>query len=111
VDTDALWHVTLTVAGDPQPVDDVRAALERLSAERPFLLSGRYDATHAELHYWEQAPDCDDACAMALRLWADHRSSASLPAWTVLGLEVMHRSQHGQREGTVLRPAGGWRRF
>ena len=45
----ALWHVTLTVAGDEQARPDVLAALERLAAERPFFLSGRYGADRAEL--------------------------------------------------------------
>ena len=47
------------------------AALERLSAERPFFLSGRYAEGRAELRYWEEAQDCSDACAMALRVWVD----------------------------------------
>lgn len=37
-----MWHVTLTVSGEPQPIDHVRQALERLSHAHPFLLEARY---------------------------------------------------------------------
>jgi hypothetical protein len=106
-----LWHVTLTVAGTEQPPDDVLAALERLSVERPFFLSGRYAADRAELRYWEEAQDCGDACAMALRVWFEHRESASLPPWRVVAIEVMARDEHQRRDGSGLSPAGTWRPF
>jgi len=106
-----LWHVTLTLSGDAQPLDDVLAALERLAAERPFFLSGRYAGERAELRYWEEAPDCSDACAMALRMWFDHRESAKLPPWQVVGLEVVARDVHQQRDGASLAAANGWQPF
>jgi hypothetical protein len=106
-----LWHVTLTVAGDAQPADEVLAALERLSLERPFFLSGRYGCGRAELRYWEEAHDCGDACALALRVWFEHRESAQLPPWQVVALEVVARDEHQVRDGAALAPAGGWRPF
>jgi hypothetical protein len=106
-----LWHVTLTVGGSAQEPTDVLAALERLSAERPFFLSGRYAAERAELCYWEEASDCSDACAMALRLWFDHRQSAALPPWRVVALEVVDRDEHQRRDGSALAAADGWRPF
>ena len=106
-----LWHVTLTVAGDEQPADEVVAALERLAAERPFFLGGRYSPARAELRYWEEAPDCSDAAAMALRMWFDHRESAKLPAWHVIALEVIARDEHQRRDGAALAAAGGWLPF
>jgi len=109
--TAGLWHVTLTLSGDGHPVDDVLAALERLAAERPFFLSGRYGAERAELRYWEEAPDCADACAMALRMWFDHRESAMLPAWQVVALEVVARDVHQGRDGSSLAAANGWLPF
>jgi hypothetical protein len=111
VSEDSLWHVTLTVAGEEEDVDDVLAALERLAAERPFFLSGRYAADRAELRYWEEARDCDDACALALRLWFDHRESADLPPWSVCGLEVLARTEHQRRDGSPVATAGGWQPF
>jgi hypothetical protein len=92
-----LWHVTLTVGGDAQPADTVRAALERLNNERPFFLASRYADDRAELRYWEEADSCEDACALALRLWGEHRATAELPAWSVLGLEVVERRVRGDR--------------
>ena len=87
-----LWHVTLTVAGDPVNVDVLRHALDRLVEERPFMLSVRYDRVRAELRYWDEAEDVDDAAALALRLWGEHRVSCELPAWRVVGLEVLDRA-------------------
>jgi hypothetical protein len=89
--------VTLTVGGDAVALEDVRAALERLNAERPFFLASRYAETRAELRYWEEAESCEDACALALRLWGEHRASADLPAWSVVGLEVVERTLRLER--------------
>lgn len=104
-----LWHVTLTVGGEPVPVEDVRAALERLSNEHPFLLDGRYAHDRVELRYWEEADYLDDAAAMAMRLWGEHRATARLPRWEVLGLEVIEREafhQRGRAGGLDVRLAG-----
>ena len=111
-----MWHVTLTVGGRAQTAGEVREALERLAHERPFLLSGRYGPDRAEVRYWEEAESLQDAAALALRLWGEHRTSASLPAWELLGLEVVDQEtfhRRGQRgELTVrLAPAGGVRPF
>lgn len=110
-----LWHVTLTVGGDAMEPSLVKAALERLSSEQPFLLSGRYGTDRAEVRYWEEAPECADAAAMALRLWGEHRGSAGLPAWQVLGVEVVEREVFQARGGdagvSLVAPAGGWRPF
>ena len=106
-----MWHVSLVVGGDYHEPAEVLAGLERLSHERPFLMSGRYDGEHAEVRYWEEARDCGDACALALRLWGEHRQSAGLPAWQVIGLSVVCREEHLRREDLVLTAAGGWRPF
>ncbi len=86
-----LWHVTLTVSGDPVPGPLLRAALERLVEERPFMLAVRYAEDRAELRYWDEAEDVDDAAALALRIWGDHRASCGLPPWRVVGVEVIDR--------------------
>lgn len=106
-----MWHVSLIVGGDHHEPAEVLAALERLSHERPFLMSGRYDGDRAEVRYWEEAEDCGDACALALRLWGEHRQSAGLPAWRVIGLSVVCREEHQRREDVPLAAAGGWRPF
>ena len=43
------------------------------------MLAVRYSADRAELRYWDEAEDVDDAAALALRIWGDHRASCDLP--------------------------------
>jgi hypothetical protein len=108
----ALWHVTLTIGGEAIEPPDVLAALRRLADEQPFLLSGRYAGDRAEVRYWEEATNCQDAAALALRLWGEHRQSAHLPPWQVVGLEVVDESVHRERgNGGSMVAVGAWRRF
>ncbi len=109
--TAQIWHVTVTVAGPPVDVPLLRAALGRLGEEQPFLLSLRYAPDRVELRYWDQASCLDDAAAMGLRLWGEHRSSARLPPWSVVGLEVVDRDTFQRRAVApaavaALEPAG-----
>ncbi|MEV0599778.1 hypothetical protein AB0I82_10840 [Streptomyces sp. NPDC050315] len=92
-----LWHVTLSVSGKEAPLKEVRRALEQLAHDHPFLLTSRYANDHAEIRYWEEARDLHDAAAVALRLWGEHRSSAKLPPWEIVGLEVIDRETYHQR--------------
>ncbi|WP_037906786.1 hypothetical protein [Actinacidiphila yeochonensis] len=92
-----LWHVTLSVAGPRTPLAEVRRGLEQLAHDHPFLLTSRYATDHAEIRYWEEARDLHDAAALALRLWGEHRSSAGLPPWETVGLEVIDRTTYHQR--------------
>lgn len=96
-----MWHVTLTVAGAPIDDVDIRAALERLSHEHPFLLSGRYASDRAEIRYWEEAVDVASAITMAVALWEEHRDSATLPPWRVVGVEVLDRETFHRRGRTM----------
>jgi len=104
-----MWHITVTVTGEPHDLDEVRAGLERLIEERPFLLTVRYQADRAEVRYWEQATDILDAASLALRVWNEHRDSAGLPQWEVIGLEVLDRETFAMRvdEGTAPPPVAG----
>jgi hypothetical protein len=98
VDPDtSLWHVTVTVGGEPQEPSKTHAALDRLLAERPFIHSARYDDRRAELRYWEESADMVDAASLALRLWNEHRATADLPDWKVVGLEVVDEDTHKSR--------------
>jgi hypothetical protein len=92
-----LWHITLSVSGSQAPLKEVRRGLEQLAHDHPFLLTSRYANDHAEIRYWEQARDLHDAAAVALRLWGEHRSSAQLPPWKIVGLEVIDRQTYHQR--------------
>ncbi len=86
-----LWHVTITVAGDEVEPLIVRSALRRLNDQRPFLHSLKYAGGRAEIQYWEEAESLLDASSLALRVWNEHRESAGLPRWEVVGLEVLER--------------------
>ncbi len=99
-----LWHVTLTVAGTPVEPMLVRAALSRLREERPFLDALEFTGTTAELQYWDEGAAMLDVASLALRLWDEHRESAGLPCWQIVGLEVIEKSIRENRGG--LRPAG-----
>jgi hypothetical protein len=92
-----LWHVTLSVSGAEAPLKEVRRALEKLAHDHPFLLTSRYAGDHAEIRYWEEARDLHDAAAVALRLWGEHRQTAKLPPWEIVGLEVIDRETYHQR--------------
>lgn len=92
-----LWHVTVTVAGKPRPVSEVHGALGRLQRERPFLHSMRYDEGRAEVAYWEEGEEMVDAASLALRMWNEHRDSARLPKWVVVGLEVVEQETYQAR--------------
>lgn len=97
-----LWHVSLTVAGTAVEPGLVRAALTRLSEERPFLHSLKFAGNRAEIQYWEEADDLVDAASLALRVWIEHRDSAALPDWEVVGLEVLERHIFQGRERDVV---------
>ena len=86
-----LWHVKVTVAGPDTEPFVVRRAMQRLAEDRPFLASLRYAVDRAEICYWDEAESLVDAGSLALRLWGEHRESANLPPWEVVGLEVRER--------------------
>jgi hypothetical protein len=92
-----LWHITLSVSGPEAPLAEIRRGLEQLAHDHPFLLTSRYANDHAEIRYWEEARDLHDAAAVALRLWGEHRSSAKLPPWKIVGLEVIDRETYHLR--------------
>ena len=107
-----LWFVTVTVAGDVVDAQSIRSGLERLSHEHPFLLSGRYAADRAEVRYWEEGPTAQAVLDLAVDLWSEHRVSADLPDWDVVGVEVIDRETFHRRgrhlgQGPGLIAAGG----
>ena len=107
--TSRLWHVTVTMSGDSMEPLMIRAALGRLVEQRPFLSGVRYGADTAEISYWDEGDSLVDVGSLALRLWNEHRESAKLPAWEVVGLEIVERPVHRQRRRfdnlTELAPA------
>lgn len=91
------WHVTVTVAGAPLEPLLARRALQRLHEDRPFLDSATTTGESAEIRFWDQGETMLDVASLAMRLWAEHRESANLPDWEVVGLEVVEKSVHDRR--------------
>lgn len=87
-----LWHVTVTVSGEAVEQLLVRAALQRLTQQRPFISSVGFNSTTAVISYWDEADTLVDAASLALRMWNEYRTSARLPAWDVVALEVTERA-------------------
>ena len=102
-----MWHVTLTVSGESQPIDHVRQALERLSHAHPFLLEARYGNDRAELRYWEEAEGMDAAVAIASAMWGANERSSGLPGWDVVGLQILDRQTYLQHEPLRVLPPEG----
>lgn len=98
-----LWHLTVTFAGAPVDLARLVASLRVLVEEQP-LATVRYDAGRAEISYWDEAEDLDDAASLGLRLWSEHRRSADLPDWHPVGLEVVDLDTLRAR-GQRLRPS------
>ncbi|WP_370156142.1 hypothetical protein [Streptacidiphilus sp. EB129] len=102
-----LWHVVLSVAGRATPLTELKRGLEQLAHDHTPFLTARYATDHGEIRYWEQAEDLHDAAAMALRLWGEHKATAQLPPWEIVGLEVVDRPTYHKRiaEGYGESPA------
>ncbi|PWJ53974.1 hypothetical protein SAMN06264364_10955 [Quadrisphaera granulorum] len=100
-----LWHVTVTFAGPRRPRQQLHAALVRLVEAQPFPATVRYNDERAEISYWDEAEDVDDAAALGLRLWAEHRRTADLPGWRAVGIEVVDRATLRARGDRTPPPA------
>lgn len=97
------WHVTLTLAGEPVEPVMLRAALLRLVEERPFLDAVHFGRDSVELKFWDEGVAMLDVASLALRVWDEHRESARLPRWEVVGLEIVERGVQELRQGQVVR--------
>ena len=86
------WHVTLTLAGDPVEPLIARAAMQRLSEAHQFLDSVSSTSDSAEIQFWDEGENMLDVASLAMRLWNEHRDSANLPRWEVVGLEVLEKN-------------------
>lgn len=97
------WYVTLTLAGAPVEPLLLRRALTRLSEERPFLDSVSSNGHTAEIRFWDQGESMLDVASLAMRLWNEHRSSANLPDWEVVGLEILEKGLRESRSSISQR--------
>jgi hypothetical protein len=89
--------VVLSVAGRATSLTELKRGLEQLAHDHTPFLTARYAVDHGEIRYWEQAEHLQDAAAMALRLWGEHRATAQLPPWEIVGLEVVDRPTYHKR--------------
>jgi hypothetical protein len=91
------WHVTLTLSGDAVEPLIVRAAMQRLIEERQFLDSVDSTGSSVEIQFWDEGESMLDVASLAMRLWNEHRDSAKLPNWEVVGLEVVEKDLRDRR--------------
>lgn len=91
------WHVTLTLAGEPVEPLIVRAAMQRLTAERQFLDSVTSTGASVEIQFWDEGECMLDVASLAMRMWNEHRESAKLPSWEVVGLEIVEKDLRERR--------------
>jgi hypothetical protein len=96
-----MWNVTVTACGEMVPEAQIRASLERLAHQHPFLLACRYAVDRAEVRYWDEARDVGEAVDLAMRLWDLHRLSAGLPEWEVVGVEVVDQETFHLRNQSI----------
>lgn len=102
-----MWHVTLTLHGNPQPPEHLHSSLQELAFHHGFDLSARYAADTVELRYWDEGHDCRAVVDNALDLWDSHRQDQELPSWPVVGIEVLDRPAFrrrfptGERDGLL----------
>lgn len=105
-----LWHVTLTLHGQPQRPEHLRSALQELAFHHGFDLSARFSPDTVELRYWDEGQDCRVVVGHALELWEEHREDRDLPSWPVVGVEVLDRPSFQRRwpdaEGSDLLAPG-----
>ena len=91
------WHVRLTLSGAPVEPLILRGAVHRLNQQRPFLDSISSNGESAEIQFWDEGASMLDVASLAMRLWNEHRHSANLPNWEIVGLEIIGKELHDSR--------------
>ncbi len=66
--------------------------MQRLSEAHQFLDSVSSTSDSAEIQFWDEGENMLDVASLAMRLWNEHRDSANLPRWEVVGLEVLEKN-------------------
>ena len=91
------WHVRLTLSGAPVEPLILRGAVQRLNEERPFLDSISSNGQSVEIQFWDEGESMLDVASLAMRLWNEHRHSAKLPNWEIVGLEIIGKDLYDRR--------------
>jgi hypothetical protein len=71
--------------------------MQRLNEERPFLDSVTSTGDTVEIQFWDEGENMLDVASLAMRLWNEHRDSARLPKWEVVGLEIVEKHLRERR--------------
>jgi hypothetical protein len=71
--------------------------MQRLSDERQFLDSVTATRNSVEIQFWDEGESMLDVASLAMRLWNEHRDSAKLPDWEVVGLEIVEKDLRDRR--------------
>jgi hypothetical protein len=97
------WHVRLTLTGAAVEPLILRGAIQRLKQERPFLDSVTSNGESVEIQFWDEGESMLDVASLAMRLWNEHRHSANLPDWEIVGLEIVVKALHEKRSSNGRR--------
>jgi hypothetical protein len=91
------WHVRLTLSGASVEPLILRGAVQRLTQERPLLDSVVSNGQSVEIQFWDEGESMLDVASLAMRLWNEHRHSAKLPKWEIVGLEIVGKDLYDKR--------------
>ena len=97
------WHVRLTLSVAPVEPLILRGAVLRLSQQRPFLDSISSNGESVEIQFWDEGESMLDVASLAMRLWNEHRHSANLPNWEIVGLEIVGKDLYDKRSSNGRR--------
>ena len=97
------WHVRLTLSGAAVEPLILRGAIQRLNQERPLLDSVTSNGESVEIQFWDEGDSMLDVASLAMRLWNEHRHSANLPDWEVVGLEIVVKDLYDKRSTNARR--------
>jgi hypothetical protein len=75
----------------------LRGAIQRLEQQRPFLDSIVSNGESVEIQFWDEGETMLDVASLAMRLWNEHRPSANLPNWEIVGLEIVGKDLYDKR--------------
>jgi hypothetical protein len=97
-----LWHITLILSGDPEPLSQVGPAVRRLCDLDPGNMGARYRSDRAEVQFWDEGGDIGQVALAASRLWRTSRADTGLPDWSLVGMQVMERGRLRERRAATI---------
>jgi len=92
-----MWHVTVTLHGQPLGQQPLQESLDRLAFAHGFGLAARYSDDTVELRYWDEGHDARVVADQGIAMWDEHRTELGLPNWVVVGIEVLDRQSFQRR--------------